>query len=192
MMVSANSASCMPAEPIVAGPSALKKRLTSSSSARPAEFRQHLVAARVECDQPDLEAAGDQHAPGRRVSGGRKEGRERERRHHRQIEQDRRRGRRREALQRIEDAAIERHQRDQQQIGKGDAREIDREREAGPGSCAKPGASTSITAGVNTSATASSTIWLASSSVKMRSANSRAASAPPGRGCAHRPARRRR
>ncbi len=31
MMVSANSAICMPAEPMVAGPSALKKRLTSSS-----------------------------------------------------------------------------------------------------------------------------------------------------------------
>jgi hypothetical protein len=29
MMVSANSAICVPAEPIVAGPSALKKRLTS-------------------------------------------------------------------------------------------------------------------------------------------------------------------
>ena len=41
-----------------------------------------------------------------------------------------------------------------------------------PGSLAKPGASSEITAGVKTSATASSTSWLASSSVKMRSANS--------------------
>ena len=32
MIVSANSASCTPAEPTVAGPSALKKRFTSSSS----------------------------------------------------------------------------------------------------------------------------------------------------------------
>ena len=79
---------------------------------------------------------------------------------------------------RIEDAAIERHQRDQQQIGKGDAGEIDREREAAAGRCAKPGASRSITAGVNSKATASSTIWLASSSVKMRSANSAAAFGP--------------
>ncbi len=35
---------------------------------------------------------------------------------------------RRETLHGVEDAAIERHQRDQQQIGKGDAGEIDRQR----------------------------------------------------------------
>ena len=44
-----------------------------------------------------------------------------------------------------------------------------------PGSLAKPGASTSITDGVKIKATASSTIWLASSSVKTRSANKPAA-----------------
>ncbi len=64
------------------------------------------------------------------MAGGRKERRKRQRHHHRQIEQDRRGGGGGETLQRIEDAAIERHQRDQQQIGKGDAGEIDREREA--------------------------------------------------------------
>ena len=64
------------------------------------------------------------------MAGGRKERRQRERHHHREIEQDRRGGGGGEALQRIEDAAIERHQRDQQQIGKCDAGEIDRERVA--------------------------------------------------------------
>ena len=63
------------------------------------------------------------------MAGGREERGERQRRHHRQIEQDRRRRGRGETVQRVEHAAIERHQRDQQQIGKGDAREIDRERE---------------------------------------------------------------
>ena len=112
------------------------------------------------------------------MAGGRKESRKRQRHDQRQVEQDRRGGGGGETLQRIEDAAVERDQRDQQQIGKGDARELDREREA-PGSCEKPGASTSITAGVNISATASSTIWLASSSVKMRSANIAARLAAP-------------
>ncbi len=64
------------------------------------------------------------------MAGGREEGGERERQDERQIEQDRRRGGGGETLQRIEDAAVERHQRDQQQIRKGDARELDREREA--------------------------------------------------------------
>ena len=35
-----------------------------------------------------------------------------------------------EAVERVEDAAVERHQADQQQIGKGDAGELDRERKA--------------------------------------------------------------
>ena len=65
------------------------------------------------------------------MAGGRKKRRQRQRRHHRQIEQDRRRRRGRETMQRIEDAAIERDERDQQQIRKGDAREFDGERVSG-------------------------------------------------------------
>ena len=48
-----------------------------------------------------------------------------------------------------------------------------------PGSLLKPAREQPITAGVKMSATASSTSWVANSSVKMRSANSRAGSAPP-------------
>ena len=56
-----------------------------------------------------------------------KERRQRQRRHHRQIEEDRRRRGAGEAVHHVEHAAIERHQRDQQQIGKGDPRQLDRE-----------------------------------------------------------------
>ena len=62
------------------------------------------------------------------MAGGREECGQRQRHDDREIEQDRRRGGGGETLQRIEDAAIERDQRDQQQIGKGDAGQIDRER----------------------------------------------------------------
>ena len=57
-------------------------------------------------------------------------GGQRQRHHHRQIEQGGGGGGRGEPLQRIEDAAVERHQRDQQQIGKSDAGQIDGKREA--------------------------------------------------------------
>ena len=109
------------------------------------------------------------------MPGGREEHGDRERRHHREVEQDRRGGRRGEAAERVEDAAVERHQRDQQQIGKRDARELDRERKAA-GVVGEARRQQSITPGVNSSATASSTTWLANSSVKMRSANSAAGS----------------
>ncbi len=60
----------------------------------------------------------------------REQHRHRQRHHHRQVEQDRCRRGRREARQRVEDAAIKRHQGHQRKIGKGDAGEFDREREA--------------------------------------------------------------
>ena len=47
-----------------------------------------------------------------------------------------------------------------------------------PGSSLKPGASSEITSGVKTSATASSTSWTATIMVKTRSANSFAGSGP--------------
>ena len=112
------------------GPEPLEEQLHLLVEPRPAERRQHALPRGVGGEQRHLEAAGDEHAPGRRVTRGRKEERQRERRDHREVEQDRRRRGRRKAAERIEDAAVERHQRDQQQIGKGDARELDREREA--------------------------------------------------------------
>ena len=64
------------------------------------------------------------------MPGGREKRRQRQGHHHRQVEQDRRRGGRGEAVQRIEDAAVERDETDQEQIGERDPREVDRKREA--------------------------------------------------------------
>ncbi len=94
----------------------------------PAQRGERAGAPGIATDQQQLQHAGDQHAPGRRMAGAGKEPDHRERRHHREVEKDRRGGGGGEALQRIEDAAVERDQRDQQQIRKGDARELDRER----------------------------------------------------------------
>ena len=68
MMVSANSAICTPAEPTVAGPSALKKRFTSSSSHGRRSVGHHVGAQRGAADQQHFEHAGDQHAPRRRMA----------------------------------------------------------------------------------------------------------------------------
>ena len=57
----------------------------------------------------------------------RKPHRHRQRHHDRQVEQDRRRRGGRKTLQRVENATVQGDQRDQQQIGKGDARELDRQ-----------------------------------------------------------------
>jgi hypothetical protein len=59
MMVSANSAICVPPEPSVAGPSALKKRFTSSSSTKARNFgstllRRASAATAIACMQPEM------------------------------------------------------------------------------------------------------------------------------------------
>ena len=51
MMVSANSASCVPAEPTVAGTSALKKRRTSSSQVERVKRRHHAGAPGIAADE---------------------------------------------------------------------------------------------------------------------------------------------
>ena len=61
------------------------------------------------------------------MSGGRKERGQRQRRHHREVEKDRCGGRRGKTMQHVEHAAIQRDQRDQQQIGKGDPGQLDGE-----------------------------------------------------------------
>ena len=83
----------------------------------------------IATDQGGLQHARNQHAPGGSVAGTRKQPGHRERRHHRHIEQRRCRRRRRKAIDRVEDAAPQRHQRDQQQIRKRDPRQANRERE---------------------------------------------------------------
>ena len=129
MMVSANSAICVSAEPMVAGPKRLRKHLHLQIEPRPAQPRQRALPPGIAADQDNLQHAGDQHAPRRGMARGRKERGKRQRHHHRQVEQDRRGGRRREAAERVEDAAVERDQADQQQIGKRDAGELGRQRE---------------------------------------------------------------
>src|SRR3954466_10428987 len=110
MMVSANSASCTPAEPTVAGPSALKKRFTSSSRTglrgtvmtaprtTPTPTRQNPSTPAITPAPAEKTPgrAGDQHAPGGRVARCREDGRREQRRPHGEIEQDRRGGGRRE------------------------------------------------------------------------------------------------
>ena len=63
------------------------------------------------------------------MAGARKQKGRRERRHHRHVEQDRRRRRGGEAMQRVEDAAPQGHERNEQEIGERDPRQRHRERE---------------------------------------------------------------
>ena len=127
MMVSANNATCVPIEPMVAGPSARKNARTSSSSLSGAKrgrppWRARSPASRKYCRKPEIRTPQAAAWP-----GARKKRRQRQRHHHREIEEDRRRRRAGKAMHDVEHAAIERHQRDQQQIGKGDPRQLDRE-----------------------------------------------------------------
>ena len=64
------------------------------------------------------------------MAGGREEYDEREGCDHREIEEDRGGSGGSEARERVENAAIEGHERDKQEIWKGDPRELDRQREA--------------------------------------------------------------
>ena len=73
MMVSANSAIWVSAEPSVAGAEALEEELELLVEARPAERRERALAGHVERQQQDFEAAGDEHAPGRGVAGAREQ-----------------------------------------------------------------------------------------------------------------------
>ena len=84
----------------------------------------------VDTDEKRLQNAGGKHAPGRRVTRGREQSGESERADHANVEENRRRGRRGKALVGVERARDEGFERDQCQIGKGDARERHREIEA--------------------------------------------------------------
>ncbi len=88
------------------------------------EARQAAVTGEIAGEQEILQEAGDQHPPGGGMAGGREEHGECQRRHHRDVEKDRCRRGTGETIDYIEYAAIERHQRDQQQIGKSDPRQL--------------------------------------------------------------------
>ena len=85
------------------------------------------MARKIAREQEILQEARDQHAPGRGLARSRKERRERERHHHREIEEDRGGRGAGKAMHHVEHAAIERHQRDQEEIRECDAGELDRE-----------------------------------------------------------------
>ncbi len=89
--------------------------------------RKSAMALQVAGEQEILQKARNQHAPSRRVTCTRKERSQRQCRHHGDIEEDRGRRSTGKALHDVQHAAIERHQRDQQQIGKGDACQLDGE-----------------------------------------------------------------
>ena len=63
MMVSANSASCTPAEPTVAGPSARKNLRRFSSSPGLRNAGEHARARGIAHQQQNFENAGDQARP---------------------------------------------------------------------------------------------------------------------------------
>ncbi|MFK4406846.1 hypothetical protein ABH991_003880 [Bradyrhizobium ottawaense] len=89
--------------------------------------RQAAMAGEIAGQQEILQETGDQDAPGSRMARARKPDGDRQRHHHRNVQEDRGGRGAGKALHHVEHAAIERHQRDQQQIGKGDPGQLDRE-----------------------------------------------------------------
>ena len=112
------------------GREAFEEELDLDIEPRPAKSRQRALPGRIGANQQRFEAPGDENSPGGGVACGRKKGGQGERRHHREIEQDRRGRSGGEARQRVEDTAVKRDQRHQQEIRKGDSGELDRGRKA--------------------------------------------------------------
>ena len=81
------------------------------------------VSFGIDADEQHLSNTREQHAPGSGMAGVREEGRQKQGRHHRQIEEDGGAGSRGEAVIGVEDAGEQRLHRNQRQIGKGDAGE---------------------------------------------------------------------
>src|SRR5215831_10437257 len=120
MIVSANSASCTPAEPTTAGPNARKNLRTSASSSgqRNRVSTPVIPASPATSRNSRIPATSTPHAAAWPAVGKKAE---RQREHERQIQQDRSSGSGCETLQRIKNAAIERHQSDQQQVRESDS-----------------------------------------------------------------------
>ena len=95
---------------------------------RPLQAERHAVAPGRHRHPGELQDAGDEDAPGEgmrrrlRVQAGHQQ---RADQHH--VEDDRREGRSREPADRVQDAAEQRRQRDEHQVGKGDPAELDRQ-----------------------------------------------------------------
>ncbi len=128
MIVSANRASCTPAEPITAGPSVLKKRRMARIEARRFSIigtAFSRLAASHTSSNSRTPAKATPHAAG--MAGGGKQERQAERGDERDVEQNRRCGGRGETLMGVEDRREDRHQGDEQEIREGDARQRHRE-----------------------------------------------------------------
>ena len=76
-----------------------------------------------------LRDTGHKNADARGMCGGRKQERQRERRHHRDVHEHRRKGPCSKATDRVERPGHQGHERNAEQIRKGDARQRDGERE---------------------------------------------------------------
>ncbi len=121
--MSANSASCTPPAPMMAGPSALRNfRVGSSSRGMRSLMPMPCVSASPPTTSTMIDA-GHEHAPGGGVAGVGEERRQQQRGDDRQIEQDGRAGGGGEPVIGIEDAGEQRLHRHQREIGKGDAGE---------------------------------------------------------------------
>src|SRR6185437_1701606 len=99
--------------------------LVREARQRQREAEPRLVAG--DHQPKELREARERQRPGQRFAGQRPN--ENQRPDEKDIEQHRRRRRRGEALDRIQNAALQRRQRDEEQIGKGDPRQPDGERE---------------------------------------------------------------
>ena len=96
---------------------------------RPAQALQDANAPRLPHQQSELQNAGDCNAPTRRIAGVWKKEGDGERRHYGKIHQIGREGRKRETAARVQRAHVQDEEGDEKQIGKGDARQIDGQRE---------------------------------------------------------------
>src|SRR5262249_21357007 len=126
MMVSANSAIWMPAEPMVAGPSAWKKRLTSSShfgqrNAVITPLRNVSPPTSSTSRMPAMNTPQAAAWPG--------VGKNTATASVATMDTLNRRGAAAGAAERVENAAVQRHQRHEQQIRKRDPCQLDRQRE---------------------------------------------------------------
>ncbi len=128
-MVSARMAICWPAEPITAGPRAAKNCRTSASNLGNGEALENAASTRLGHQQDELGQPRGGDAPARGDAGVGKQEREGEKRHDEEIEQHRSERRHAEEPVRVQRSRVQGHQRDEREIGKGDARHADGEGE---------------------------------------------------------------
>ena len=128
--MSANSASCTPPAPMMAGPKRFEESPRRLIEPRHAQPDADAVRLGVDADDERHDHARGEHAPGGGVARVREERREQQRGDDRQIEQDGRARGGGEPVIGIEDAGEQRLDRHEREIGEGDAGERHGEIEA--------------------------------------------------------------